>query len=100
LRADIPLFSCLVRWDEGDSLWEVALPYYALHPEYEYIWTSVPNRYCVDANLLRAITAALREHHVDSILNKCHVFFIYDGESVELNEDGVIMDVLIQYSDI
>jgi hypothetical protein len=89
-----------VRWHEGDSLWEVALPYYSLHPEHEYVWTALPTRYCVDSNLLRVITTVLRTHYDDVVLSNCHVYFTYAGESVELNEDDAIMDVLMRYCDI
>jgi hypothetical protein len=100
LNFAIPLFSCLVRWHEGDSLWEVALPCYSLHPEHEYVWTALPVRYCVDDNLLRVIAVLLRARHDDAVLHSCHVYFLYGDDVVELNEDDAIMDVLIRYCDI
>jgi hypothetical protein len=90
----------MVRWHEGESTWEVALPYYSLHPEHEYIWTSLPNRYCITDKLAWAINILLTKYHEDQILNKCQVYFVYGKDSIELTTDDVIMDVLIQYSNI
>jgi len=101
LSISIPLFSCLVRWHEGDSLWEVALPYYSFkQSDDEYVWSAVPNRYCVTDRLAWAVTIALTKHHEDAVLSKCQLYFVYGNDSIELNTDDAIMDVLMCYCDI
>jgi hypothetical protein len=98
--AAVPLFSCLVRWDERDSMWEVALPKYSWGMENQHVWTYTPHRYCVSNNLFTVLVTAKREHLRDAVLNRQRLYFVYGDDPVEITTDDVILDILLTHGHI